>query len=58
LGGAEEWQERGNTECVRRDVHFDGDAGLIVAVHEPNDAGPADPAITVIDGTNKLLLPG
>ncbi|ELR19967.1 amidohydrolase family protein [Acanthamoeba castellanii str. Neff] len=54
----EEWQERGNTECVRRDVHFDGDAGLIVAVHEPNDAGPADPAITVIDGTNKLLLPG
>jgi hypothetical protein len=56
---AEEWQERGNTECVRRDVHFE-EGGAIVAVDEPSDvsATTGDSALTVIDGTNKLLLPG
>ncbi|ELR12832.1 amidohydrolase [Acanthamoeba castellanii str. Neff] len=55
----EEWQERGNTECVRRDVHFE-EGGAIVAVDEPSDlsATTGDSALTVIDGTNKLLLPG
>jgi hypothetical protein len=58
---AEEWLERGNTECVRRDVHFDQASGAITAVREPStseDAGESDATTTVVDGTNKLLLPG
>ncbi len=57
---SEEWQERGNTECVRRDVHFEEGRGTIMAVNEPSDgsATTGDSALTVIDGTNKLLLPG
>jgi hypothetical protein len=47
---------------VRRDVHFDQASGAITAVREPStseDAGESDATATVVvDGTNKLLLPG